>query len=43
MWGGKQYGEILLDDGSEFFSILENVKSFPQGHPCDYSPVDLRL
>ena len=42
MHGGKQYGEILLDDGLEFFSILEGVKSFPQGRPRDYSLLNLR-
>ena len=42
MCGRKQYGEILLDDGPEFLSILEAVKSLPQGRPRDCSPIDLR-
>ena len=42
MCGRKQYGEILLDDGPEFFSILEGVKCFPQGRRYDCSLVDLR-
>ena len=39
--GRKQYGEILLDDGPEFFPVLEGVKCFPQGRPRDCSPIDL--